>query len=59
MENAHVMRQVGTRKTVRSPSRGVAGEVSLRIDDVKTGCFELARDESGGCPLIGQAASGM
>ena len=27
--------------------------------DIKTGCFELAREESGGCPLIGQAVSGM
>jgi hypothetical protein len=31
VEKAHVMRQVGTRKTVRSPGDGIAGEVSLRI----------------------------
>jgi hypothetical protein len=30
VEKAHVMRQVGTRKTVRSPGDGIAGEVSLR-----------------------------
>jgi hypothetical protein len=59
VEKAHVMRQVGTRKTVRSPGDGIAGDVSLRGDDIKTGCFELAREESGEGPLTGQAVSGM
>jgi len=59
VEKAHVMRQVGIRKTVRKLlGGGVAGEVPLRTGGVKTGCFDLAREESGGCPLIGQMASG-
>jgi hypothetical protein len=36
-EKAHLMRQVGIGKTVRSSLVGVAVEVSLRIDDAKTG----------------------
>ena len=38
---------------------GVAGDVSLRRGDIKTGCFDLAWEESGGCPLLGQTVSGM
>jgi hypothetical protein len=29
------------------------------LDDIKTGVYERFRDESGGCPLIGQAVSGV
>jgi hypothetical protein len=60
VEKAHVMRQVGTRKTVRSPSlEGSLVTCRYGKGDIKTGCFELAREESGGCPLLGQAVSGM
>jgi hypothetical protein len=29
------------------------------LGDIKTGGFELPREESGGCPLTGQVVSGM
>ena len=54
VEKAHVMRQVGIGKTVRSPRfRGIAVDVSL-LNKVasKPGCSRSARDESGGCPLF-------
>ncbi|KZS64455.1 hypothetical protein A4G26_27925 [Mycobacterium kansasii] len=31
----------------------------MHIDDIETGVSVISRDESGGCPLIGQAVSGM
>jgi hypothetical protein len=52
--------QVGTRETERSPRQGITADASLHpLDDVETGCLELARDEPGGCPLTGQVASGV
>jgi hypothetical protein len=61
VEKAHEMRQVGIGKAVRSPRfSGIAVDVSL-LNKVtsKPGCSRSARDESGGCPLSGQAVSGM
>jgi hypothetical protein len=38
----------------------IADDVSLLISgDIRTGAVTWARDKSGGCPLIGQAVSGM
>ena len=38
----------------------IADDVSLLIlGDIRTGAVTRARDKSGGCPLIGQAGSGM
>ena len=54
VEKAHVMRQVGIGKTVRSPRfSGIAVDVSL-LNQVasKPGCSRSARDESGGCPCF-------
>jgi hypothetical protein len=34
-------------------------DVSRACNDIKTGVAEESRDESGGCPCIGQAVSGM
>jgi hypothetical protein len=54
VEKAHVMRQVGIGKTVRSPRfLGIAVDVSL-LNKVasKPGCSRSARDESGGCPCF-------
>ena len=36
-----------------------AADVSKLMDGIKTGVYPLSRDELGGCPLIGQAVSGM
>jgi len=59
-EKAPVRRQVGTRKTLRKSRCGIAVDVSLdRKSDIKTGVVDRSRDESGGCPLTGQAGSGM
>jgi hypothetical protein len=55
-EKAHVMRQVGTGKaSVSEPSE----DASKQVDDIETGAVKRARDEPGGCPLIGQAVSGV
>ena len=52
--------QVGTRETERSPRWGsLLTRRYTPLNDVKTGCLELARDEPGGCPLTGQVASGV
>ena len=52
-EKAHVMRQVGTRKTI-------AVEASKpRQMTSKPGRWCVRRDEPGGCPSIGQAVSGV
>jgi hypothetical protein len=44
----------------QSSFSGIAGDVSL-LNKVTSepGCSRSARDESGGCPLSGQAVSGM
>jgi hypothetical protein len=49
-----MMRQVGARETSVT-----AYEVSKTADDVKTGVSTQFRDKPGGCPPIGQAASGI
>jgi hypothetical protein len=36
-----------------------ADDVSKQVDDIETGAVKWRRDESGGCPSIGQAVSGM
>jgi len=40
------------------PGTGSLVKCRYAWGDIKTGCFELARDESGGCPLTGQVVSG-
>jgi len=53
VEKAHVMRQVGIRKTI-------VDEVSLLSQVAsKPGYPMQSRDESGGCPFTGQVVSGM
>jgi hypothetical protein len=55
-EKAHVMRQVGTGKASESePLRTRRNN----IDGIETGEVKSFRDEPGGCPLIGQAVSGV
>ena len=55
-EKAHVMRQVGIGKASASePLRKRRNDQ----DDIKTGEFGSLRDEPGGCPLVGQAVSGV
>ena len=55
-EKAHVMRQVGIGKaSVSEPLR----KRRNNQDDIRTGEFKSLRDEPGGCPLIGQAVSGV
>lgn len=49
-------RQVGIRKTNASESLLKCRKI---LDDIKTGVFNESREEPGGCPLIGQAVSGM
>jgi hypothetical protein len=51
-ETAPGRRQVGAGKTT-------AVEASKLEDDVETGAWCRSRDEPGGSPLIGQAASGV
>ncbi|GIJ26314.1 hypothetical protein Vqi01_14760 [Micromonospora qiuiae] len=46
----------GDRKGER---KRTAIDVSKQEDDIKTGAVKWRRDEPGGCPLIGQAVSGM
>jgi len=36
-----------------------AVDVSKQAADIKTGAVKWRRDEPGGCPLIGQAVSGI
>jgi hypothetical protein len=36
-----------------------AVDVSKQAADIRTGAIKGRRDEPGGCPLIGQAVSGM
>jgi hypothetical protein len=36
-----------------------AGEASLTLSDIKTGEISSSREKPGGCPLIGQAVSGV
>jgi protein required for attachment to host cells len=59
-EKAHSMRQVGIRKTVRSPEDGIAVEVSLAESKghQNRGVRRVSRDQPGGCPLIGRVVSG-
>ena len=55
-EKAHVMRQVGTGKaSVSEPLR----KRRNKLDDIETGESKSLRDEPGGCPLTGQAVSGV
>jgi len=55
-EKAHVMRQVGTGKaSVSEPLR----KRRNKLDDIETGEIKSLRDEPGGCPLTGQAMSGV
>src|SRR5664279_4592946 len=55
-EKAHVMRQVGIGKASASePLR----KRRNNQDDIRTGEFKSLRDEPGGCPLVGQAVSGV
>jgi hypothetical protein len=37
----------------------IAADVSKCRDDIETGVSKRSRDESGGCPFIGQAVSGI
>ncbi len=37
----------------------IAADVSKLRDDIETGVSMRSRDESGGCPFIGQVVSGM
>jgi len=37
----------------------IAADVSKLRDDIETGVSMRSRDESGGCPFIGQTVSGM
>jgi hypothetical protein len=53
---AHVMRQVGTGKASLSEPLLTCREVELTS---KPGRSAVVRDEPGGCPPIGQVASGM
>jgi len=55
-EKAHVMRQVGIGKASVSEPLLTCREVEVTS---KPGRSAVVRDEPGGCPLIGQAASGM
>ena len=55
-EKAHVMRQVGIGKA--SVSEPLMKRRNNQ-DDIRTGEFKSLRDEPGGCPLIGQAVSGV
>ncbi len=55
-EKAHVMRQVGTGKASRERT---TEDASKRKGDIETGEIKSLRDEPGGCPLIGQAVSGV
>ena len=47
------MCQVGIGKTIAVRS------VENHKDDIETEVWKLSRDESGGCPLTGQAVSGI
>jgi len=38
---------------------GRCGRVVSDLGDIRTGHLTSARDEPGGCPLIGQAVSGV
>lgn len=49
-------RQAGIRKA--SESEPLMKRRKSR-DDIRTGVYERSRDESGGCPLTGQAVSGV
>ena len=55
-EKAHVMRQVGIGKA--SVSEPLMKRRNNQ-DDIRTGEFKSLRDEPGGCPLVGQAVSGV
>jgi hypothetical protein len=55
-EKAHVMRQVGIGKASESEPLLTCREVEMAS---KPGRSVVVRDEPGGCPSIGQAASGM
>src|SRR5690348_1953769 len=55
-EKAHVMRQVGIGKASESEPLLTCREVEATS---KPGRSAVVRDEPGGCPLIGQVASGM
>jgi hypothetical protein len=55
-EKAHRMRQVGTGKTSMGEPLVKRRD---RMNDIETGGYQDFRDESGGCPLIGQAVSGV
>jgi hypothetical protein len=59
-EKAHVMRQVGIGKTVRSLEVEIAVDVSL-LDrwHQNRGESGVPREEPGGWPLTGRAVSGM
>ena len=59
-EKAHLMRQVGIGKTVRSLEVEIAGEVSLAKSKghQNRGVCGVSRDQPGGCPLTGRAVSG-
>jgi hypothetical protein len=52
-EKAHVMCQVGIGKAI------AVGSVENHKDDIETEAFKRSRDESGGCPFIGQVVSGI
>jgi hypothetical protein len=39
--------------------RRIAADVSKSRDDIETGVSRQSRDESGGCPFIGQVVSGI
>ena len=56
VEKALERRQVGIRKASESESLKTCRNY---LDDIETGALLWSRDESGGCPLIGQAVSGM
>ena len=56
VEKARWTRQVGIGKASASESLLTCRN---RIDGIETGASTGSRDEPGGCPLIGQAVSGM
>ena len=47
------MCQVGIGKTI------AVGSVEIYMDGIETEASEWSRDESGGCPFIGQVVSGI
>jgi hypothetical protein len=55
-EKAHEMCQAGIRKA--SESEPLMKRRKTR-DGIRTGVYERFRDEPGGCPLTGQAVSGV